>query len=292
MTAIVHRSMSGEADWLGRMRRMRPGTAHAVGCVLACLAVMAGGVYFADTADWSGLAHSRALLAAAQMRVADAQRVLVAAPAAQPGDTRPAAGRGDRVVHPPAWPVLMLELADLAGASGLRVVSIEPRRTDGAAPDGRRTVRIVADGGFPALLRMVGGLVSFSALAVPSVLHIERKPSGLRVDMSVDVFPALSGGGAGDEAARMLASAVPGDDPFGGAGQSAAADDQEPRLAGTIRDVRAGLALFDAGDGAFVAVAPGEALGASRVVRVDAEAVMLATADGARRFVVGDGGRP
>ncbi|MBY4865331.1 pilus assembly protein [Burkholderia sp. Bp9017] len=290
MTAIAHGSMSRDAGWPGRMRRVRSGTAHAVGCVLACVAVMAGGVHFADSADWSGLAHSRALLAASRMRAADAQRVLAAA--AQPGDTGPAAGTNARVARPPAWPVLMLELADLAGASGLRVVSIEPRHADGAAPDGRRTVRIVADGGYPALLRMVGGLASFSALAVPSVLHIERKPPGLRVDMSVDVFPALSWGGAGDEAARVLASGGPGDDPFGGAGQPTAVDDQAPRLAGTIRDVRAGLALFDAGDGAFVAVAPGEALGASRVMRVDAGAVMLATADGARRFVVGNGGRP
>ncbi|QTD89528.1 pilus assembly protein [Burkholderia anthina] len=290
MTAIAHRSRPGGAGWFGHTRRVRPGTAHAVGCVLACAAVMAGGIRLADTADWSGLAHSRALLAAAQTRAADAQRVLAAA--AQPGDTRPAAGRNARVTRTPAWHVLMLELADLAGASGLRVVSIEPRRTDGAAPDGRRAVRIVADGGFPALLRMVGGLASFSALAVPSVLQIERKPPGLRIDMSVDVFPALAGGGAGDEAARVLAAGGPGDDPFGGAGQSTAVDDQEPRLAGTIRDMRAGLALFDAGDGAFVAVAPGEALGASRVMRVDAGAVTLATADGARRFVVGDGGRP
>ena len=290
MTAIVQRSMPGGADWLGRMRRVRPGTAHVVGCVLACAAVMAGGVHFSATADWSGLAHSRALLAAAQMRAADAQRVLAAA--AQSGETRPAAGRNAHVAGTPAWPVLMLELADLAGASGLRVVSIEPRRADGTVPDGRRAVRIVADGGFPALLRMVGGLAGFSALAVPSVLHIERKPPGLRMDMSVDVFPALTGGGAGDEVARVVAAGEPGDDPFGGAGQPTGADDQAPRLAGTIRDERAGLALFDAGDGAFVALAPGEALGASRVVRVDAGAVMLATADGARRLVVGDGGRP
>ncbi|WP_269510492.1 pilus assembly protein [Burkholderia sp. IMCC1007] len=292
MTAIVHRSMPGGIDWLGRMRRVRPGTAHAAGCAFACAAVMAGGVHLSDTADWSGLAHSRALLAAAQTRAADAQRVLAAA--AQSGDTRPAAGKGAPVARTRAWPVLMLEFADLAGTSGLRVVSIEPRPADGAAPAGRRTVRIVADGSFPAVLRMIGGLAGFSALAVPSVLHVERKQAGLRIDMSVDVFPALAGGGAEGEAVSVLARGEPGDDPFGGggAGQSTAVDDQAPRLAGTIRDVRAGLALFDAGDGAFVALAPGESLGASRVVRVDAGAVVLATADGARRFVVGDGDRP
>jgi hypothetical protein len=185
----------------------------------------------------------------------------------------------------------MLELADLAGASGLRIVSIEPQRADDAAPDGRRTVRIVADGGFPALLRLMGGLAGLPALVVPSVLHIERKPPTARVDMTIDVFPALPGARLPGGAAPMLAGAS-GDDPFGGAGSLTVADDAVPRLAGTIRDARAGLALFDAGDGGFATVARGEVLGAARLMRVDADAVTLATADGARRFLVDDGGRP
>jgi hypothetical protein len=185
----------------------------------------------------------------------------------------------------------MLELADLAGASGLRIVSIEPQRADDAAPDGRRTVRIVADGGFPALLRLMGGLAGLPALVVPSVLHIERKPPTARVDMTIDVFPALPGARLPGGTAPMLAGA-PGDDPFGGAGSLTVADDAVPRLAGTIRDARAGLALFDAGDAGFATVARGEALGAARVMRVDADAVTLATADGARRFVMDDGARP
>ncbi|HDR9000213.1 TPA: pilus assembly protein, partial [Burkholderia vietnamiensis] len=65
-----------------------------------------------------------------------------------------------------------------------------------------------------------------------------------------------------------------------------------PRLAGTIRDARAALALFESGNGKFSTVAPGDALGAARVTRVEAGAVTLATADGARRFVVDDGGNP
>ncbi|RQR28111.1 pilus assembly protein [Burkholderia sp. Bp9143] len=288
MTVIVHRSTRDGAEWLGRVTRMSPAAAHAVGCVLAFAFVMAGSIHLMDAVDASGLARSRALLATAQVRAADAQRLLAAAPRRDMG---PAAGRIPSSPRAPGWPALMLELADLAGVSGLRIVSIEPRRTDDAVPDGRRTVRIIADGGFPALLRLMGGLASFPALVVPSRLHIERKPPESRVDMTIDVFPALSGARVPDGTVPVLAGA-PSDDPFGGAGSPTVTVDTAPRLAGTIRDVRTGLALFDAGDGVFATVAPGEAFGVSRVVSVDAGAVTLATADGARRFVVDDGGRP
>ncbi|NHL65099.1 pilus assembly protein [Burkholderia ambifaria] len=290
MTAIVHRSVPGVAGALGRVTRISPATAHAVGCVAAFVSVLLGGIHLMDAGDWSGLARSRALLATAQARAADTQRALAATQRHDPAPG-PAAARNVSSRRAPAWPALMLELADLAGASGLRIVSIEPQRADDAAPDGRRTVRIVADGGFPALLRLMGGLAGLPALVVPSVLHIERKPPTARVDMTIDVFPALPGGRLPDGAARMLAGAS-GDDPFGGAGSLTVADDAVPRLAGTIRDARAGLALFDAGDAGFATVARGEALGAARVMRVDAGAVTLATADGARRFVMDDGGRP
>lgn len=290
MTAIVHRSVPGIAGALGRVTRVSPATAHAVGCIVAFVSVLLGGIHLMDAGDWSGLARSRALLATAQARAADTQRALAAA---QRHDLAPssAAGRNVSSTRASAWPALMLELADLAGASGLRIVSIEPQRADDAAQDGRRTVRIVADGGFPALLRLMRGLAGLPALVVPSVLHIERKPPTARVDMTIDVFPALPGARLPGGTAPMLAGA-PGDDPFGGAGSLTVADDAVPRLAGTIRDARAGLALFDAGDGGFATVARGEALGAARVMRVDADAVTLAMADGARRFVMDDGGRP
>jgi len=288
MTAIAHRSMPAGAGRLGRVTRMSPAAAHAVGCVAAFAFVAMGGIHLMDAVDASGLARSRALLATAQVRAADAQRLLATVPRRDPD---PAAGHAPSLSRAPGWPALMLELADLTGASGLRIVSIEPQRTDDAAQDGRRTVRIVADGGFPALLRLMGGLSSFPALVVPSRLHIERKPPALRVDMTIDVFSALSGARVPDGMVRLLAG-VPSDDPFGDDGLSTRADDATPRLAGTIRDVRAGLALFDAGDGAFATVAPGEAFGMSRVVSVDAGAVTLATVDGARRLVMDDGGRP
>ncbi|MBJ9967949.1 pilus assembly protein [Burkholderia seminalis] len=285
MTAIMHWPAPRGGAWPGGMRRVSPAALHAAGCVLAFVAVLAGGIHLANAADWSGLSHSRALLAAAQGRVVDAQRVLEYAE--QRHDTRLPPKHDDRASHAPEWAALMLELADLAASSGLHGVSIEPRRTDGAVrDDGRRTVRIVADGGFRALSTMVGGLARFPVLAVPSALRVERGMQSTRVDMSVDVYPALPAAASARGTTPLQAAALDAD-PFGGE-----ADGRAARLAGTMRDARAGLALFDDGDGAFTAVAPGEALGAARVVRVEPATVMLATADGPYRVVLDDGGRP
>ncbi|VWD52977.1 type IV pilus biogenesis protein PilP [Burkholderia lata] len=288
MTALVHRLAPRGGRWLGGIRRVPPAAAHIAGCGLAFAAVLSGGIHLGNAADWSGLAHSRALLAAAQMREADARRVLAAA--ARQRDMHPAAAQGERLSRAPEWAALMLELADRAASSGLHGVSIEPLHADGAVPDGRRTVRIVADGGFRALLQMVGGLAGFPVLAVPTALRVERGREAARVEMSVGVFPELPAAMSTGGEPPVLA-AEPGADPFGEAGSSEA-DGTATRLAGTFRDGRAGLALFDDGDGAFTAVVPGEALGAARVVRIDPVAVTLATADGAYRVTLDDGRRP
>lgn len=280
MTALVHWPAPLEGAAPGRLSRVSPAAVHAAGCVLAFAAVLAGGIHLVNAADLSGLAHSRALLAAAQARAADAQRMLASA----------AQRRDDRLPPAPEWAALMLELADLAASSGLHGVSIEPQRADGAAPDGRRTVHIAADGGFSALLHLVGGLARLPVLAVPSALRIERGVSAERVDMSIDVFPALPAISAA-EGNTPVRAVAPGADPFGEVGLAEAAG-HAARLAGTIRDARAGLALFDDGDGTFTTVAPGEVLGAARVVRVEHAAVMLATVDGSQRLVLDDGGRP
>ncbi|WP_176051110.1 pilus assembly protein [Burkholderia sp. BCC1644] len=283
MTAITHWPAPRDNARLGGMPRVSPRVMHAAGCVLAFVAVLAGGIHLANAADWSGLAHSRALLAAVQGRAADAQRVLESA--GRRLGAHPAPAHDDHASPTPEWAALMLGLADLAASSGLNGISIEPQRLDGAAPEGRRTVRIVADGGFRALSKMVGGLARFPVLAVPSALRVERGMQATRMDMSVDMFPALRAASPAGGTVPLQAAALDAD-PFGGE-----ADGMAARLAGTIRDARAGLALFDDGDGAFTAVAPGEALGAARVVRVEPAAVMLAMADGAHRVVMNDGGR-
>ncbi|AJX16335.1 hypothetical protein [Burkholderia ubonensis] len=287
MTALAYRFGSGEGGRNGATRRALPVASHVAGCVLAFGMVLAGGVHLSAAADWSGLARSRASLDAAMARAAEAERALAQAAMHRAAPAKTDDGRGEPAA--PGWPALMLELAELAASSGLRVVSFEPQPEPGARQDVRRTVRIVADGGFPALRRMVGALATLPVLAVPTAISAERAGRAARVGLSLDVFPAMPGGRAayGD---RPIAVASQDADPFGIGDEPGTGDTLPSRLAGVMRDARTGLALFDDGAGAITAVAAGEAVGAMRVVRVEADAVTLATRSGPRRMGLDDEG--
>ncbi|KWO18664.1 hypothetical protein [Burkholderia ubonensis] len=287
MTALAYRFGSGDGGRNGATRRALPVASHVAGCVLAFGVVLAGGVHLSAAADWSGLARSRASLDAARARAAEAERVLAQAAMHRAAPAKTDDGRGEPAA--PGWPALMLELAELAASSGLRVVSFEPQPEPGARQDVRRTVRIVADGGFPALRRMVGALATLPVLVVPTAINAERAGRAARVGLSLDVFPAMPGGRAayGD---RPIAVASQDADPFGIGDEPGTGDTLPSRLAGVMRDARTGLALFDDGAGAITAVAAGEAVGAMRVVRVEADAVTLATRNGPRRMGLDDEG--
>ncbi|KVZ38930.1 pilus assembly protein [Burkholderia ubonensis] len=287
MTALAYRFGSGEGGRNGATRRALPVASHVAGCVLAFGMVLAGGVHLSAAADWSGLARSRASLDAAMARAAEAERALAQAAMHRAAPAKTDDGRGEPAA--PGWPALMLELAELAASSGLRVVSFEPQPEPGARQDVRRTVRIVADGGFPALRRMVGALATLPVLVVPTAISAERAGRAARVGLSLDVFPAMPGGRAayGD---RPIAVASQDADPFGIGDEPGTGDTLPSRLAGVMRDARTGLALFDDGAGAITAVAAGEAVGAMRVVRVEADAVTLVTRSGPRRMGLDDEG--
>ncbi|OJA86216.1 pilus assembly protein [Burkholderia ubonensis] len=287
MTALAYRFGSGDGGRNGATRRALPVASHVAGCLLAFGVVLAGGVHLSAAADWSGLARSRASLDAARVRAAEAERALAQAAMHRAAPAKTDDGRGEPAA--PGWPALMLELAELAASSGLRVVSFEPQPEPGARQDVRRTVRIVADGGFPALRRMVGALATLPVLVVPTAINAERAGRAARVGLSLDVFPAMPGGRAayGD---RPIAVASQDADPFGIGDEPGTGDTLPSRLAGVMRDARTGLALFDDGAGAITAVAAGEAVGAMRVVRVEADAVTLATRSGPRRMGLDDEG--
>ncbi|KVT20634.1 hypothetical protein [Burkholderia ubonensis] len=287
MTALAYRFGSGDGGRNGATRRALPVASHVAGCLLAFGVVLAGGVHLSAAADWSGLARSRASLDAAMARAAEAERALAQAAMHRAAPAKTDDGRGEPAA--PGSPALMLELAELAASSGLRVVSFEPQPEPGARQDVRRTVRIVADGGFLALRRMVGALATLPVLVVPTAINAERAGRAARVGLSLDVFPAMPGGRAayGD---RPIAVASQDADPFGIGDEPGTGDTLPSRLAGVMRDARTGLALFDDGAGAITAVAAGEAVGAMRVVRVEADAVTLATRSGPRRMGLDDEG--
>ncbi|KWB80044.1 pilus assembly protein [Burkholderia ubonensis] len=293
MTALVYRFGSGGGGRNGATRRALPVASHVAGCLLAFGMVLAGGVHLSAAADWSGLARSRASLDAARARAAEAERALAQAAMHRAAPARTDDGRGEPAA--PGWPALMLELAELAASSGLRVVSFEPQPEPDARQDVRRTVRIVADGGFPALRRMVGALATLPVLVVPTAISAERAERAgragraARVGLSLDVFPAMPGGRTAYDD-RPIAVASQDADPFGIGDEPGTGDTLPSRLAGVMRDARTGLALFDDGAGAITAVAAGEAVGAMRVVRVEADAVTLATRNGPRRMGLDDEG--
>ncbi|MGU7774057.1 pilus assembly protein [Burkholderia sp. MR1-5-21] len=291
MTAIAHRSGFGGTRWNGVVSRVQPAALHAAGCVLAFGAVLAGGIHLADAADWSGLARSRASLDAATARAAAADRVLAAAHRRRDAQAAPDGGDSEPAV--PGQASLMLELAELVASSGLRIVSFEPGPLPAqrAKPDARRTVRVVADGGFPALRRLVDRLAALPVLVVPSAIHVERDKRdkrgerAARVALALDLFPGLPGAAL----AQRDAPAGPGPteaDPFASADDPESGGAAPSRLAGVMRDVRAGLALFDDGAGGITAAVAGDAVGTMRVTRIDAEAVTLATANGPRRMAL------
>ncbi|KVA11030.1 hypothetical protein [Burkholderia ubonensis] len=287
MTAPAYRFGIGDGRRNGATRRALPVASHVAGCVLAFGVVLAGGIHLSAAADWGGLARSRASLDAARARAAEAERALAQAAVHRAAPAKTDGGRGAPAA--PGWPALMLDLAELAASSGLRVVSFEPQAEPGARQDVRRTVRIAADGGFPALRRMVGALATLPVLVVPTALSAERAGRAARVGLSLDVFPAMPGGRAayGD---RPIAVASQDADPFGIGDEPGTGDTLPSRLAGVMRDARTGLALFDDGAGAITVVAAGETVGAMRVVRVEADAVTLATRNGPRRMGLDDEG--
>ncbi|KVH72591.1 pilus assembly protein [Burkholderia ubonensis] len=287
MTALAYRFGSGDGGSNGATRRALPVASHVAGCLLAFGMVLAGGVHLSAAADWSGLARSRASLDAARARAAEAERALAQAAMHRAAPAKTDDGRGEPAA--PGWPALMLELAELAASSGLRVVSFEPQPEPGARQNVRRTVRIVADGGFPALRRMVGALATLPVLVVPTAISAERAGRAARVGLSLDVFPAMPGGRTAYDD-RPIAVASQDADPFGIGDEPGTGDTLPSRLAGVMRDARTGLALFDDGAGAIAAVAAGEAVGAMRVVRVEADAVTLATRNGPRRMGLDDEG--
>jgi hypothetical protein len=284
--------MATTADWAAwwpdgwRRPGVRRIVGPAAGYALAFGAVFGGGLHLADSADWSGLAHGRAALDAVAARAASAERVLAEAARRKPETAAFASSEAGRASD---WATLALKLAERAASSGLRLRSLEPEAVQGVQPDRRRAVRIVADGDFSALRRAIGGLAAAPALVVPTAIRVERGAAALRMEISLDVFPALPA----DEAALAsdgASASADGGDPFGGPDGSGAADAMPARLAGVMRDRRTGLALFDDGAGVITAVATGEVIGAARLVRIASDGVTVAVPDGVRRIGLDEGG--
>lgn len=194
-------------------------------------------------------------------------------------------------------------VADLADRSGVKLLSLEPAQRP-AAPRGRnaergeRALRLDGRTDFEGLRAFVRGLSALPMVIAPSAVDIKAEPDGLAFGASLNLRdgpPAPQILAKHGSAGRGLAGGDAGGataDPFqvGAAGSSRNAE--AVRLVGLLHDERQALAILAGASGAQAAVAArGQALGAERIVHIDALGVTLSGRGGARRLTWSEGER-
>ncbi|WP_206950900.1 hypothetical protein [Trinickia acidisoli] len=194
-------------------------------------------------------------------------------------------------------------IADLAARSGVTLHMLEPAtapaasRTRAGKPAGQG-LRVEGQADFAGLYAFLSGLATLPTLVVPETVDIKRDKGALVLGTTLavlDVPPVQAVPTIGidsgartsahdatsGKAARLLA------DPFGRGETDSQAAVSVGRLVGVVRDGRRALALFEAASGLqAIAAAPGQTLGADRIVHIDAAGVTLASRGGTRRVAL------
>ncbi|RDU95546.1 hypothetical protein [Trinickia dinghuensis] len=187
-------------------------------------------------------------------------------------------------------------VADLASRAGVTLRSLAPASAAAASRvRGRvhaaRALRVDGQADFSGLYAFLSGLSTLPMLVVPQAVDIQRDKGTLVFGATLDVFdlpPAQA------EPAIHAPAQAGGDiaDPFGGGGAQSQLDAAVGRLVGVVHDSRRALALFEAASGPrSVVAAPGQMLGADRLVGIDAAGVTLVSRAGTRRVPLSEGGR-
>lgn len=194
-------------------------------------------------------------------------------------------------------------LAALATRTGITLRALEPasaadsrRRRNG----GRETaaLRIVGRTDFDGLYAFLQGLSTLPRLVAPETVSVKRESGALAFAATLNVFDVVpaqrlqppsvkaQARSAGDESTRLAA------DPFRAERAARQGGMSATRLVGLVRDASRSLAVFEGASGAQAAVvAPGQVLGAERVVRIDLGGVLLASRAGERRIALPEGER-
>lgn len=255
---------------------------RSVACAAIAYGVLVCGLLVANRADWGGAARSRAALGEVAVRDLQARRLLAAASA-----NRASARRTGPVEVGDVLARLVLRLADLAEASGLRIRELDRLAVshDGGPADGPRAdwLKLSAEGDFTAIQRFVAGLASLPVLVVPAALTVQRGGRAGVIEVRLAVFAALPPGRGEVVADRGdLRHVDPFADTSTGAGPSA-------RLVGVLRDRRLGLAMFELDDSAWL-IAEGQRFGDERIARIDIGGVTLAKPGSTRRVSMAEAG--
>ncbi len=257
--------------------------------LLVAFAAFVLGVQGIRSADLDGFDASRATLAEAQHRLADARHAMTQLPTLR-NEARERAQRARPAVWTSADDVRALSA--LADDSGLALVSLEPGAESGAATDTMRPVQLAARGDFAEVLQFIDGLTTLPVLVVPFDVEIRRDGNVLSMNATLQVFSRLS------PVANALSHADADDDPeivfydpFSQRATSVdASADASLRLVGLLRDRVHALALVETDDGP-IAAEPGQQVGDARVTRIDADGLTLATSLGAKQLTFAEDAR-
>ncbi|MEM5404975.1 hypothetical protein [Paraburkholderia unamae] len=215
--------------------------------------------------DPLGVQAASAALEAAQKRYGDAQQVLARLPALREAAARmpsraPRAGNSADDIR---------RISQLAAQSGLVLQVLEPGVAGGMQAEAFRSIRLVAQGSFAQLRRLLEELAREAALTVPFELAIRRTGTGLSVSATLRVYDALPA------VPLAVASATAATrDPFTHAAAAGRAEDGW-RLAGILQDRLRILALLETPEGVVTAQA-GEAIGNARVLAIGPARVVVA----------------
>jgi hypothetical protein len=251
-----------------------------LGVVLAAVA-FATGVHGWRAAGVGMPVENDAELAHLQRRVDEARAALVKLPVLRSAAAKRGALADDANSSRAAqWQAI----SSLAARSGVALQSLEPgagaRSGDGV--QAARHLRIVARASFAQWLAFLQGLPTLPSLVVPTALRVERADNALAIEATLRVYEALPAGGhEARESAAAPDETLELADPFGAVNAAPAATLAPMRLLGVIHGKAQGLAMFETETGLAV-YESGQALGAERIVGIDAHGVTLASREGRR----------
>ncbi|HTH58726.1 MAG TPA: hypothetical protein VL689_01055 [Paraburkholderia sp.] len=245
-----------------RLRRV------AVAAVVAALACMVT-VFACVASDVAGSTTAQAALAAARRDLADAQHAQRALPALKQA-TASETLRDPPKRHDSADAAH--SVSELAAASGLSLVSLEPGARSGQGAESSSVLKVAAQGGFAQWRSFLQELAHAPALIVPGEVTIRRGTgSSLSLAATLSVFealPSVPATVANDDAAARH-------DPFARSGVDGAGSSADLRLAGLIQDSKHAVVLIESPRGTD-AVERGGRIDGERVVRIAMPGVTLA----------------
>ena len=294
--------------WRGAVASLRaPAQKWSGSRRLMAYVALAAGAFVLVTAAWRALrdgspAASAASIEALERRLLESRAKLARLPQMRAAVSRqPEAVRADSMIGGDRQ--IVADLAALAARTGVTLRALEPAsvadsahlRSSSLKP---RALRITGRTQFAGFYAFLQGLSALSAQVVPETVSVKRESGALSFAATLHVFGGISARRAQPAAVKAAASPAGGEsgrspaDPFGVDMAARQADAYVSRLVGLFRDASRSLAVFEGAGGAQARlVAPGQALGAERVVRIDAGGVLLASRTGKRRIALQEGER-